>query len=124
MDRGTKIRTALRAVVSANTAIYAVSAAVSGLHFGVLTLIWTILTIVSDFAVAFVTTYYNNDYDETAAKYTGMMRLEKEQVKGNITGENFFDSIQDGGDLEEEEEDADESDEDEFIVEVEETEGE
>jgi hypothetical protein len=104
MNFGTKLRTALRVIVSANTAIYAVSAAVTGLNFGTLTLIWTILTIASDFAVSFITTYYNNDYNEIEAKYTGMMRLEKQQMKGVITGENFYDEIEDDGEFEEESE--------------------
>lgn len=104
MNFGTKLRTILRIVVSANTAIYAVSAAVAGLNFGVLTLIWTCLTIASDLAVSFVTTYYNNDYNETAAKYTGMMRLEKDQMAGKITGENFYDEIEDFDEDEEDEE--------------------
>ncbi len=108
MNFGTKLRTILRIVVSANTAIYAVSAAINGLNFGTLTLIWTILTIASDFAVSFVTTYYNNDYNELSSKYTGMMRLEKQQVSGKITGENFFDEIQSSEDLEEDDDDDDE----------------
>jgi len=102
MNNGTKLRTLLRIVVSANTAVYAVSAAVNGLNFGIVTLIWTVLTIASDFAVSFVTTYYNNDYNETSAKYTGMMRLEKQQLAGNVDGENFYDEIEDGGEMEEE----------------------
>ena len=96
MNNGTKLRTLLRIIVSANTAVYAVSAAVNGLNFGIVTLIWTVLTIAS------VTTYYNNDYNETSAKYTGMMRLEKQQLGGKIDGENFYDEIEDGGESEEE----------------------
>ena len=52
MNTGTKIRTALRIAVSLNTAIYAVSAAVGALGFGWLTMVWAILTIISDFAVS------------------------------------------------------------------------
>lgn len=110
MNFGTKLRTALRAAISINTAIYVVSSAVTGLGFGKLTLIWTILTIASDFVVAAITTYYNNDYNETSAKYTGMMRLEKKQMAGKIDGENFYDEIQD----------FDEEDEDEELIEEEE----
>lgn len=94
MNIGTKIRTIARIVASLNTATYAVSAAVAGLGFGWLTIIWTILTILLDFAVAFFTTYFNNDYTEVACKHTGEMRLEKEQLKGKINGENFFDDIE------------------------------
>lgn len=62
MNRGTRLRTIARVIASLNTAVYAVTASVNGLGFTKLTLLWTILTIVVDFAVAFVTTYYNNDY--------------------------------------------------------------
>ena len=33
-----------------------------------------------------------------------MMRLEKQQMKGVITGENFYDEIEDDGEFEEESE--------------------
>ena len=93
MNFGTKVRTIARIVASLNTAVYAVNAAVVGLGFGWLTLAWTIATIVVDFAVAFFTTYYNNDYSKIAAEHTGAMRLEKEQMGGNIEGENFLDDF-------------------------------
>ena len=79
MDKGTILRTIARVIVSLNTAIYAVSAAVTGLNFDKLTLLWTILTIAADFAVAFVTTYYNNDYTEEARVFTAGMRAAKAQ---------------------------------------------
>lgn len=94
MNAGTKIRTIARILASLNTATYAVSAAVTGLGFGWLTITWAVLTIIFDFAVAFFTTYYNNDYTEVACKHTGAMRLEKEQLNGDINGENFFDDIE------------------------------
>ena len=94
MNFGTKIRTIARIVASLNTATYAVSAAVAGLGFGWLTLIWTILTIALDFAVAFFTTYYNNDYTEIAAEKTGEMRAIKEERNGYVSGEVFDDDIE------------------------------
>lgn len=93
MNFGTKIRTIARVVASLNTATYAVSAAVAGLGFGWLTLIWAILTIVLDFAVAFFTTYYNNDYTEIAAKKTGEMRAEKFEKAGKVNGEYFYSDV-------------------------------
>lgn len=90
MNFGTKVRTIARIVASLNTATYAVSAAVAGLGFGWLTLIWTILTIALDFAVAFFTTYYNNDYTEIAAEKTGEMRAIKAELKGQVDGEQFY----------------------------------
>lgn len=46
--------------------------------------------------------YFNIPTSETNAKYTGMMRLEKDQLAGKINGENFYDEIEDGGEMEEE----------------------
>ncbi len=90
MNFGTKIRTIARIVASLNTATYAVSAAVAGLGFGWLTLAWTILTIALDFAVAFFTTYYNNDYTAIAAEKTGEMRAIKAERAGTVNGEYFY----------------------------------
>ena len=90
MNTGTKIRTALRVAVSLNTAVYAVTAAVGQLGFGWLTVAWAILTIISDFAVAFLTTFFNNDYTEVAAKHTAEMRQEKAELKKGYIGDKFF----------------------------------
>ena len=90
LNNGTKIRTALRIAVSLNTAVYVVTAAVDQLGYHWLTLAWTIITIVSDFAVAFVTTYYNNDYTPVAAKHTAEMRQEKRELQEGYIGERFF----------------------------------
>ena len=79
MNKGTKIRTAARVIVSLNTAVYAVSASVNGLGFGKLAILWAILTIASDFAVAFITTYYNNDYTIEGVVGTIQTRELKEQ---------------------------------------------
>ena len=89
MNFGTKVRTIARIFASLNTATYAVSAAVAGLGFGWLTLVWTVLTIALDFAVAFFTTYYNNDYTPEACRHTGEMRAEKAERNG-INGEYFY----------------------------------
>lgn len=90
MNVGTKIRTALRVAVSLNTAVYTVTAAVGQLGWGWLTVAWAVLTIISDFAVAFLTTYYNNDYTEVAAKHTAEMRQEKAELKEGYIGDKFF----------------------------------
>ena len=91
MNTGTKIRTALRVAVSLNTAIYVVSDPVGNLGWGWLTIAWAVLTIISDFAVAFVTTWYNNDYTEEACIGTGVTRLLKAQAKDGYIGEVFDD---------------------------------
>lgn len=105
MNFGTKLRTTLRIVVSLNTAVYAVSAAVMDLGYRPLMLVWTGLTIASDFAVAAVTTYYNNDYTDAACRATGMMRLEKASYQmDEMVGEDFFDEPDYDDDIEEGEE--------------------
>ena len=90
MNTGTKIRTALRIAVSLNTAVYAVTAAVGQLGWGWLTVAWAVLTIISDFAVAFLTTFFNNDYTEVAARHTAEMRQEKRELKKGYIGDRFF----------------------------------
>ena len=84
MDTGTKVRTALRIAVSLNTAVYAVAAAVNDLNIGRVSFAWMVLTIISDFVVSALTTYYNNDYTEEACQYTGEMRLAKDVKNGKV----------------------------------------
>ena len=67
----------------------------TGFHNPAIDMTYKIVSIVLNFIIVACVTYYNNDYTETACKYTGMMRLEKEQKKGIITGENFFDGEDD-----------------------------
>ena len=78
MNKGTKLRTVARVIASLNTAVYAVSAGIAGLGFNKLTVMWAVLTIIVDFAVAFITTYYNNDYTVEGATGTKVTRDMKE----------------------------------------------
>lgn len=78
MNFGTKLRTIARVIASLNTAVYAVSAGIAGLGITKLTVAWAVLTIIVDFAVAFVTTYYNNDYTIEGATGTIITREMKE----------------------------------------------
>ena len=110
MDKGTKIRTALRIAVSLNTAIYAVSAAVGGLGFNWLTLAWAILTIINDLVVSALTTYYNNNYTEEACIGTGITRQLKAEKQEGYIGDIFFTDID--NEIIEENEDTDESGDD------------
>ncbi|MBR6355161.1 MAG: hypothetical protein IKS01_05200 [Paludibacteraceae bacterium] len=89
MNIGTKIRTVLAVATSLNTALLATD--LTGFNNHTLDTIYTVVSIILNFIIVACCTWYNNDYTETACKYTGMMRLEKEQKKGIITGENFFD---------------------------------
>ncbi len=93
MNFGTKLRTILAIATSLNTALMATD--LTGFNNAYVDGAYKIVSIVLNFVIVACVTYYNNDYSETACKYTGMMRLEKEQKKGIITGENFFDGEDD-----------------------------
>ena len=93
MNFGTKLRTILAIATSLNTALMATD--LTGFNSGVVDLVYKIVSIVLNFIIVACVTYYNNDYTETACKHTGAMRLEKEYEKGIITGENFYDEIED-----------------------------
>ena len=87
MNTGTKIRTALRIAVSLNTAVYAVTAAVGNLGWGWLTITWAVVTILSDFAVSALTTYYNQDYTvegDTGTKITREMKANRDNTMPNV----------------------------------------
>ena len=91
MNIGTKIRTILAVATSLNTALLATD--LTGFNNPTLDTIYKVVSIILNFVIVACCTWYNNDFTETAAKYTGMMRLEKEQKKGIITGENFMDEV-------------------------------
>lgn len=94
MNKGTKVRTALAIATSINTALIATD--VTGFNNSTVDTIYKVLSIVANFVVIALTTYYNNDYTKEACEHTGAMRLKKEQLKkGVIAGENFFDESED-----------------------------
>jgi uncharacterized membrane protein len=96
MNKGTKVRTALAIATSIHTALIATD--VTGFSNPTVDTIYKVLSIVANFVVIALTTYYNNDYTKEACEHTGAMRLEKEQLKkGVITGENFFDESEEIG---------------------------
>lgn len=82
MDKWTIIRTILRIATSLNTALCVTTSAICDLKITYLTIGWAVLTILTDFIVAFFTTYYNNDYTEEGCEGTGLTRLKKRQKKG------------------------------------------
>lgn len=93
MNVGTKIRTALAIATSIHTALIATD--VTGFNNPTVDVVYKVLSILANFVVIALTTYYNNDYTEIACKHTGAARLEKQQSKGSLTGENFFDEAED-----------------------------
>lgn len=78
MNKGTKIRTALAIVTSVNTALLATD--VTGFNNKMLNTIYTVLSIVCNFIIVALTTYYNNDYTSAAAEGTGYTRAIKAGV--------------------------------------------
>lgn len=78
MNFGTKLRTVLRIAVSLQTAFCVTTAVISDFNNKTLMLIWAVFTIVCDFVIAFITTYYNNDYTPEGQTGTLMTREMKE----------------------------------------------
>lgn len=98
MNFGTKLRTILVIATCLNTALMGTD--ITGFHNGALDTAYKVVSIILNFIIVSLATYFNNDFTEIACRHTGAMRLEKEQSKGIITGENFFDEAEE---IEEEE---------------------
>ena len=98
MNIGTKIRTILAVATSLNTALMATD--ITGFNNPKLDVIYKVTSIILNFIIVACVTYYNNDYTETACKYTGMMRLEKQQKKELFDdGEDFTDELEEDEDV-------------------------
>ena len=96
MNFGTKIRTILAVATALNTAN--VATVFAEFDNPIVNMVYKAVSLIALIIVMSANTYYNNDYTPTACKYTGMMRLEKEQKKGIFTGENFYDEAEEVGD--------------------------
>ena len=96
MNKGTKIRTALRIAFSIYTAFCMWQVSIGKLSEQLkapwLVALCAIIIVVSGITVDVLTTYYNNDYTEVAAKHTGEMRQEKLEKKENYVGDYFYTS--------------------------------
>lgn len=88
MNLGTKIRTILAIATALNTAN--VMSAFAEFDNPIISTIYKAVSLIALIIVMSANTYYNNDYTEIACEHTGSMRLEKEQRKGKIHGENFI----------------------------------
>lgn len=98
MNKGTVIRTILAIAVSINTALAVTD--VTSFESDTLNLIYKIASMVVNFIVVAINTYYNNDYTEEACIGTGYTRLLKNQKKiqnGEMIGEDFFSEGDDDG---------------------------
>lgn len=77
MNKGTKIRTALRVAMSLYTAFMVWQATVASMGYKWLTILWAFLTIAAGWSVDALTTYFNQDYTvegETGTKLTREMK--------------------------------------------------
>ena len=96
MNIGTKLRTILVIATSLNTALMATD--LTGFSNATVDMVYKIVSIVLNFIIVGISAYFNNDYTKLACKHTGALRLEKEQTKGKITGENFLDEAEEDQD--------------------------
>ena len=88
MNTGTKIRTALVVAVSIHTALLATD--VTGFQNPTVDTIYKIVSILVNFVVVALTTYFNNDYTEAACIGTGLTRQIKAEGKEGYVGEVFY----------------------------------
>lgn len=77
MNQGTKIRTALAIAVSINTALIATD--VSGFQNATLDTIYKVASLIANFVVVALVTYYNNDYTEEGEIGTILTRQLKQE---------------------------------------------
>ena len=89
MNTGTKIRTILTIATCLNTALMATD--LTGFSNATVDYVYRIVSIVLNFVIIALSTYFNNDYTETACRYTGKMRLEKQRPDD---GEDFFEEVE------------------------------
>lgn len=88
MNFGTRLRTILAIATSLNTALMATD--LTGFNNGAVDMVYKIVSIVLNFVIVACVTYYNNDYTEISAEYTGEMRAKKAELKGKVNGEYFY----------------------------------
>ena len=106
MDNGTKLRTALAIATSLNTALIATD--LTGFQNDTVDTFYKIASIILNFIVVALVTYFNNDYTEIASEKTSEMRQAKLEQSEGYEGEVFFDDEEDLDDDEDEEEADDE----------------
>ena len=98
MNFGTKVRTILAIATCLNTALMATD--IAQFHSVKLDLAYRIISVVLNFIIVACVTWYNNDYTDVAAEYTGAMRQEKAVQNGEEIGVNIegLEYIEDGED--------------------------
>lgn len=99
MNTGTKLRTILAIATSLNTALMATD--LTGFQNPVVDTVYKIASIVLNFVIVAIVTYYNNDYTKTAAEYTQDMRLAKKPELPSDLYESDIANDEEGGDTNE-----------------------
>lgn len=94
MNKETILRTIARVAFSIYTAFCMWQVSVGELskllNAPALAIIFTCVIILCGLIVDVITTYFNNDYTEVAAKHTAEMRQEKAELKKGYIGDKFF----------------------------------
>lgn len=107
MDNGTKSRTLARVLTTSGVVVAVWSFVYEKVYEAVEDVITAsaVATVISLVVIAVDawTTYFNNDYTETASQYTGEMRQKKLEQTEGYDGEVFFDDEEDEDDDEIEE---------------------
>jgi hypothetical protein len=88
MNNGTKLRTILAIATSLHTALIATD--LTGFENEKVDFIYKVASLVLNFIIVAIATYYNNDYTEIAAIKTGEMRQAKAERASGYEGEAFF----------------------------------
>lgn len=89
---GTTLRTILVIATCLNTALLATD--VTQFHNPTVDTIYRVVSLILNFIIVALATYFNNDYTKEARISTGKMRLIKAQKAGKIDGENFIDEAE------------------------------
>ena len=91
MNTGTRLRTVLAIATSINTALLATD--LTGFNNPTVDLIYKIVSLVLNFIIVAIVTYYNNDYTDIASDYTAEMRQKKLEQMDGYVGERFYDDM-------------------------------
>lgn len=105
MNKETRVRTALRIVVSIYSGLCVWQVAINELGEMIgtkwLAIICAVLIVLFGLLVDVLTTYFNNDYTEEGCKGTAVTRQMKAEQKDDYIGERFFTENPKGGDEDE-----------------------
>lgn len=87
MNFGTKLRTILAIATCLNTALMSVD--LTGFSNQYVDFAYKIISIVLNFIIVALVTWFNNDFTETACRATGMMRQYKAMESMDYDGETY-----------------------------------